>query len=77
MAIRAEGRSLLERVLRSHASQQAAVDWKPHSDGGAMAWLRSRNPHVTFVVGAAIGSLLIGGTQSSAAGVAARGRSWS
>lgn len=60
MAIRAEGRSLLERVLRSHASQQAAVDWKPHSDGGAMAWLRSRNPHVTFVVGAAIGSFLIG-----------------
>jgi hypothetical protein len=62
MAIRAEGRSLLGRVLRSHASQQAAVDWKPHSDGGAMAWLRSRNPHVTFVVGAAIGSLLIGGS---------------
>jgi hypothetical protein len=60
MAIRAEGRGLLKRVLRSHASQQAAVDWKPHSDGGAMAWLRSRNPHVTFVVGAAIGSLLIG-----------------
>jgi hypothetical protein len=60
MAIRAEGRSLLERVLRSHASQQAAVDWKPHSDGGAMAWLRSRNPHVTFVAGALVGSLLIG-----------------
>lgn len=60
MAIRAVGRGLLGRVLRSHASQQAAVDWKPHSDGGAMAWLRSRNPHVTFVVGAFIGSLLIG-----------------
>jgi hypothetical protein len=60
MAIRAEGRGLLKRVLRSHASQQAAVDWKPHSDGGAMAWLRSSNPHVTFVIGAAIGSLLIG-----------------
>jgi hypothetical protein len=60
MAIRAEGRGLLGRVLRSHASQQAAVDWKPHSDGAAMAWLRSRNPHVTFVAGALVGSLLIG-----------------
>ncbi|NJO23322.1 MAG: hypothetical protein HC868_10700 [Sphingomonadales bacterium] len=59
MAIRAEWRSLLGRVSRRNASQQA-VAWTPHSDGSAMAWLRSRNPHVTFVVGALIGSLLIG-----------------
>lgn len=61
MAIHAEGRGLLGRVLHRRASQQAVVDWKPHSDGtGAMAWLRSRNPHVTFVLGALIGSFLIG-----------------
>jgi hypothetical protein len=47
--------------LYRQASQQAVVDWKPHSDGtGAIAWLRSRNPHVTFVVGALIGSFFIG-----------------
>lgn len=60
MGIRTEGRSLLERVLRNGASQQPVVDWKPHSDAGAMAWLRSRNPHVTFVIGVLTGSLLIG-----------------
>jgi hypothetical protein len=59
MAIRAEWRSLLGRVSRRNASQQA-VEWTPHSDGSAMAWLRSRNPHVTFAVGAVTGSLLIG-----------------
>ena len=61
MAIRAEWRSLLGRVSRRKAWQQATVEWTPHSDGSsAMAWLRSRNPHVTFVVGALMGSLLIG-----------------
>jgi hypothetical protein len=61
MAIRAEWRSLLGRVSRRKAWRQAAVEWTPHNDGSsAMAWLRSRNPHVTFVVGALMGSLLIG-----------------
>lgn len=60
MAIRAEWRSLLTRASRRKVSQQAAVQWKPQSDGSsAMTWLRSRNPHVTFVVGALTGSLLI------------------
>ena len=60
MAIRAERRSLLGRVWRHNASQPTVVDWTPHRDGGAMAWLRSRNPHVTFVAGALTGTLLIG-----------------
>lgn len=60
MGIRAERRSLLGRVLRNDASQQPIVDWKPYRDAGAMAWLRSRNPHVTFVIGVLTGSLLIG-----------------
>ncbi len=59
MAIRAAWRSLLGRASRRPASQPA-VEWTPHGDGMALAWLRSRNPHVTFVAGAAIGSLLIG-----------------
>ncbi len=59
MAIGTQWRSLLGRASRRKASQQA-VEWTPHSGGSSMAWLRSRNPHVTFVAGALIGSLLIG-----------------
>lgn len=61
MAIRAEWRRLLARGSRRKASRQSAVRWQPHSDdASAMAWLRSRNPHVTFVAGVVTGSLLIG-----------------
>lgn len=61
MAIRAEWRSLLTRVSHRKALQQAVVQWQPHNDSSsAMAWLRSRNPHVTFVAGALLGTLVIG-----------------
>ena len=62
MAIRAEWRSLLGRVSRRKALPMAThaayavgssqMDAAQRRLVRAMAWLRSRNPHVTFVVGA-------------------------
>jgi hypothetical protein len=71
MAFRAEWRSLLGRISRRKALPKAthavhvrgaAVNWKPHAGASpaVMVWLRSRNPHVAFVAGALLGTLIIG-----------------